>query len=151
VSHIGLAIRHVFGDFQEEETMNPQVVTSLGVSDIDRAKRFFGEALGCSIGQDHGVFIAFKAGADGDGAPSLALYTGHALDFDAKIAGGDYRGVTLSFIVDSDQRVDEVMANVESGGGKVLQPAAKAEWGGYVGYFADPDGNLWKVVKGQGE
>jgi uncharacterized protein len=130
--------------------MDPQVVTSLGVSDINRAKRFFSEALGCPIHQDYGAFVAFRAGAGGDRAPSLALYTGHALEYDTNLAGAGYRGVTLSFIVDSDQRVDEVMAQIEPAGGKVLQPAEKADWGGYVGYFADPEGNLWKVVKGQG-
>ena len=127
--------------------MSPQVVTSLGVSDMERAKQFYREGLGCPIAQDHGRFVAFRIGDAG--APGLALYTGDALAYDAGLAGDGYRGVTLSLIVDATERVDEVIAQAELAGGKILMPAHKADWGGYVGYFADPDGNLWKVVKGQ--
>jgi predicted enzyme related to lactoylglutathione lyase len=127
--------------------MSPQVVTSLGVSDIDRAKQFYAEGLGWAIAQDHGRFVAFRIGDHGP--PGLALYTGDALAYDAGLAGEGYRGVTLSLIVDTQERVDEVLVQAERTGGEILKPAHKADWGGYLGYFTDPDGNLWKAVKGQ--
>jgi uncharacterized protein len=55
-------------------------------------------------------------------------------------------GVTLSCIVESAERVDELMAQAENAGAKVLEPAHTAAWGGYIGYFTDPFGKLWKVV-----
>lgn len=127
--------------------MSPHVVTSLGVSDIDRAKQFYAEGLGWAIAQDHGRFVAFRIGDHGP--PGLAVYTGDALTYDAGLAGEGYRGVTLSLIVDTQERVDEVLVQAERTGGEILKPAHKADWGGYLGYFTDPDGNLWKAVKGQ--
>jgi uncharacterized protein len=45
--------------------------------------------------------------------------------------------------------VDEVISNAAAAGGTVVKPAAAAQWGGYFGYFSDPDGHLWKVVAAQ--
>jgi uncharacterized glyoxalase superfamily protein PhnB len=56
--------------------------------------------------------------------------------------------VTLSHNVRSDERVDEVLAQAERAGGKVIKHAKRASWGGYSGYFADTDGYLWKVATG---
>jgi catechol 2,3-dioxygenase-like lactoylglutathione lyase family enzyme len=125
--------------------MSQKVVISLGVADIERAKHFYSEGLGWPIEWDHGKFVSLGLG---NGSPGLALYTGEALAFDAGLAvrGGGYRGVTLSCIVDAAERVDDVMARVARAGAEVLKPAHTAPWGGYLGYFADPDGNLWKVV-----
>ena len=69
---------------------------------------------------------------------------------DAGVApdGSGFRGFTLSYIVRSEERVDAVLAEAERAGGKIAKPAQRASWGGYFGYFADPDGYLWKVVLG---
>jgi predicted lactoylglutathione lyase len=56
--------------------------------------------------------------------------------------------VTLHYIVKSSDQVDEMLAQAERAGAKIVRPAEKAQWG-YFGWFADPDGHLWKVAAGQ--
>jgi catechol 2,3-dioxygenase-like lactoylglutathione lyase family enzyme len=127
-------------------TMNPQIsVVTLGVRDLDRAKQFYSEGLGCPVEKDQGGFVSFSLG---DGSSALALYTWDALAGDAGVPadGSGFRGFTLSYIVPSEQRVDEVLAQAERTGGTIAKPAQAAQWGGYSGYFSDPDGYLWKVV-----
>jgi uncharacterized glyoxalase superfamily protein PhnB len=130
--------------------MGEQVVVSLGVEDLERATRFYTHGLCFEKDQDHGFFVSFK---HGDSGPALALYSGDPLKYDASlvIEGGGHRGVTLSRIVQTAERVEELMAQAAAAGAKILQPAHTAAWGGYIGYFTDPDGNLWKVVVGQSE
>ncbi|MGQ0549940.1 MAG: VOC family protein [Armatimonadota bacterium] len=126
--------------------MNPQIsAVTLGVRDLNRAKQFYSEGLGCPIGQDQGGFVSFNLG---NGSSALALYTWDALAADAGVAsdGSGFRGITLSYIVPSAERVDEVLAQAKRAGGKIAKPAQRAQWGGYFGYFADPDGYLWKVA-----
>jgi len=116
----------------------------LGVEDLARSKRFYGEGLGCAIDQDHPTFVSFNLG---EGSSSLALYQREAAARDAGVSseGSGFRGVSFHFIVPSSQAVDEVMGNaVAAGGGGVKQQAA-SPWG-YFGYFSDPDGYLWKVA-----
>ena len=60
--------------------------------------------------------------------------------------GTGFSGVTLHYIVDSTKRVDDVLDQAKRAGGKLVKPAEKAQWGGYYGYFSDPDGYLWKVA-----
>lgn len=57
-------------------------------------------------------------------------------------------GVTLSYHVRPEDRVDAVLAEAERAGGAIVKPGQRAEWGGYSGYFADPDGYLWEVATG---
>jgi catechol 2,3-dioxygenase-like lactoylglutathione lyase family enzyme len=117
----------------------------LGVEDIGRAKKFYGEGLGCTIAQDHPNFVSFSLG---DGSSSLALYERAAAAQDAGVSpeGSGFTGVSFHYIVASSATVDEVMASAEAAGGSVVRPAAGSQWGGYSGYFADPDGYLWKVA-----
>ena len=56
--------------------------------------------------------------------------------------------MTFNYIVSNKERVDEVLAQAERAGAKVVKPASKVQWG-YFGYFSDPDGHLWKVASGQ--
>jgi len=72
---------------------------------------------------------------------------------DAGVAadGSGFRGITFSYLVPTEQRVDEVLAEAKRAGGKIATPAQRASWGGYFGYSADPDGYLWKVVAGAGQ
>jgi uncharacterized protein len=130
--------------------MGEQVVVSLGVEDLERAKRFYTDGLGFEKDQDHGFFVSFK---HGDGSSALALYSGDPLKYDASLVteGSGHRGVTLSLIVETAGRVEELMAKAAAAGAKIIEPAHTAAWGGYIGYFTDPDGNLWKVVVGQSE
>ena len=117
----------------------------LGVEDLARSKKFYGEGLGCPIAQDYPNFVSFDLG---DGSSSLALYQREAAAQEAGVSseGSGFRGVSFHYIVPSSEAVDEVMANATAAGGEVVKEAAGAQWGGYFGYFSDPDGYLWKVA-----
>lgn len=126
--------------------MSLQVTTiMLAVQDLNRAKKFYGQGLGCAIDKDFPQFASFTMG---DGSSSLALYERKAAAQDAGVSaeGSGFRGVSFHYIVPSNDAVDEIMSNAVGAGGAVVKPAAAAEWGGYFGYFSDPDGHLWKVV-----
>lgn len=124
----------------------PVQVTAImiGVQDLNRSKKFYGEGLGCTIEQDHPNFVSFNLG---DGSSSLALYEWEAAAQDAGVSpeGSGFRGVSFHFIVPSSKNVDEVMRQAEGAGGSVVKEAAASQWG-YFGYFSDPDGHLWKVA-----
>jgi catechol 2,3-dioxygenase-like lactoylglutathione lyase family enzyme len=130
--------------------MKPHVsAITLGVRDVNRAKQFYSEGLGWPIEQDHGEFVSFSPS---NGSSALALYRWDALAADAGVPadGSGFRGITLSYIVRSDERVDAVLVEAERAGGKIARPAQRAPWGGYFGYFTDRDGYLWKVAAGAG-
>jgi uncharacterized glyoxalase superfamily protein PhnB len=69
-------------------------------------------------------------------------------DAGVKSRGSGFRGVTLAYIVHSEKRVDEVLAEAESAGAAIVRPPRRTSWGGYSGYFADPEGYLWEVASG---
>jgi catechol 2,3-dioxygenase-like lactoylglutathione lyase family enzyme len=116
----------------------------LGVEDLARSKKFYGEGLGCTIDQDHPNFVSFNLG---EGSSSLALYQREAAAQDAGVSseGSGFRGVSFHYIVPSSEAVDEAMANAVAAGGGVAKEATASQWG-YFGYFSDPDGYLWKVA-----
>ena len=131
--------------------MPTQTTTSLqvnaimiGVKDLARAKKFYGEGLGCEIEQDYPTFVKFKLG---EGSSSLALYEREAAAKDAGVSpeGSGFRGVSFHFIVPARETVDEVLAKAAKAGGTVVKQGAATQWG-YFGYFSDPDGYLWKVA-----
>jgi uncharacterized protein len=62
--------------------------------------------------------------------------------------GTGFRGVTLAYNVHSEKRVDEVIAEAENAGAAIVRPPRRTSWGGYSGYFADPEGYLWEVATG---
>ena len=128
--------------------MNAHVaVITLGVRDLQRARRFYSEGLGWPIQQEDDNWVCFLLG---DGASALALYPWDELAADAEVPadGSGFRGVTLAHNVRSEQRVEEVLAEAERAGGKVVKRARPTSWGGYGGYFADPEGYLWEVATG---
>jgi uncharacterized protein len=117
----------------------------LGVEDLTRSRKFYGEGLGCTIDQDHPGFVSFTLG---EGSSSLALYPRQAAAQDAGVSaeGSGFRGVSFHYITSSRETVDEVIDAAAAAGGEVVKPAAASQWGGYFGYFSDPDGYLWKVA-----
>lgn len=117
----------------------------IGVQDLARSKAFYGEGLGCAIIQEYAHFVSFNVG---DGSSSLALYQWDAAAQDAGVSpeGSGFRGVSFHFIVASSDAVDEVIGKAVAAGGAVVKAPAAAQWGGYFGYFSDPDGYLWKVA-----
>lgn len=86
----------------------------------------------------------------GNGSSALGLYQWDTLADDAGVPseGSGFRGVTLSYLVRAEERVDTVLAEAERAGGTIVKAAQQSPWGGYFGYFADPDGYLWKVAAG---
>ena len=118
----------------------------IGVEDLERSKTFYGE-LGGTIEQDYPGFVRLSLG---EGSSSLALYPREAAAQDAGVSseGSGFRGVSFHYIVPSSDAVDEVMRNAVAAGGGVVRKAAASQWGGYFGYFSDPDGYLWKVAAG---
>ncbi|MFN2607529.1 MAG: VOC family protein [Acidimicrobiales bacterium] len=123
---------------------------TLGVQDLDRAKTFYKEGLGWPVHQDYPGWVSFSL--DG-GALLLGLYQWDALaaDAGAAAANGGFRGVVLSYLVRSEDRVAAVLDEAERAGGRIAVPAERSQWGGASGHFADPDGHLWKVASGGGD
>ena len=82
------------------------------------------------------------------GGVVFGLYGGKALAEDAQtgFSPAAFTGVSLAHNCESEEQVDEVMACAESSGAKVMKPTEKTFWGGYSGYFADPDGHLWEIA-----
>ncbi len=117
----------------------------LGVHDVDRAKKFYVDGMGATIEQD---FPGFCRLGLGEGASSLALYGWEEAAKDAGVSsqGSGFRGFSLHYLAESREEVDEAMTGAVSAGGSVIRPPHPTEWGGYEGYFADPDGHLWKVA-----
>ena len=125
-------------------TVKLQVSTiMLGVRDVEKAKAFYADGLGCEIKQDHPGFVTCAIGTQ-----ELALYEWDAAAADAGVSpeGSGFRGSSYHFITDSRAAVDEVMEAAKAAGATVVKPAEALEWGGYSGYFADPDGYLWKIT-----
>ena len=115
---------------------------TLGVADLGRSLRFY-EALGWKRGnRDDGVVFFQLPGA------IFALWPRAALAEDAKVTdtGAAFSGMTLAYNARSKADVDAVLAEAKAAGAKILKPAEDVFWGGYSGYFADPDGHVWEVA-----
>jgi catechol 2,3-dioxygenase-like lactoylglutathione lyase family enzyme len=128
--------------------MKPQIsVITLGVRNLARAREFYVERLGWPVQQEDDNWVCILLGS---GDTAFALYPWDELAGDARVppAGDGFRGVTLAYNVRSQERVDEVLAEAEAAGGSIVKPAQPTFWGGYGGYFADPDGYLWEVATG---
>jgi uncharacterized protein len=136
------------GSASPRPAMKPHVaVITLGVRDLGGARRFYHDGLGWPIQQEDHNWVCFSLGG---GSSALALYPWDELAEDATVppSGSGFRGVTLAHNVRSEQRVDEVLAAAERAGGRIVKRAQPTSWGGYGGYFADPEGYLWEVATG---
>jgi catechol 2,3-dioxygenase-like lactoylglutathione lyase family enzyme len=131
--------------------MKPRVtLITLGVDDLERALRFYRDGLGFPtkgiVGTEfeHGavVFIELQAGL------KLALWPRADLAWDAGIprAPASATELSLGHNVDSKEEVDTVMTQATGAGARIVKPAHQTFWGGYAGYFQDPDGHLWEVA-----
>jgi uncharacterized protein len=118
-------------------------IITLGVGDLERSKSFY-ERLGWRRGMSESEGIAFFQA----GGIALALFPRRELAKDANIAddGHGFRGFSLAYNTRHREEVDAVIAEAEAAGAKVLKRAEEAFWGGYSGYFADPDGFVWEVA-----
>lgn len=131
--------------------MKPRVtVLTLGVDDLERAVRFYRDGLGFPtegiVGEEHEhgavAFFDLRHGL------KLALWPRTSLAHDAGLPAGPASPteVSLGHNVASREEVDAVMAQAAAAGAAVVIPAHDTFWGGYAGYFQDPDGHLWEVV-----
>ena len=118
-------------------------LVTLGVADLGRARRFYEDGLGWKRGNDN-PDVAFYQMPGG----ILALWLRTALAADARVAdtGAAFGGVALAYNARSKAEVDAVLAEAEAAGARLLKPAEDVFWGGYSGYFADPDGHVWEVA-----
>lgn len=117
---------------------------TLGVSDIRKAVAFYEEGLGwqrSSASQEDMVLFPL-------GGVVLALYPRQLLAEDATLEdeATGFSGIALAYNARSEEEVDEVMAQVQALGATVVKAAQKVFWGGYSGYFKDPDGHLFEVA-----
>lgn len=131
--------------------MKPRIsVLTLGVDDLDRAMRFYRDGLDLPtqgiVGTEfeHGAVAFF----DLQSGLKLALWTRSDLAHDTGLprSAPSPTDLSIGHNVLSKSEVDEVMAQAERAGARIVKPAQDTFWGGYSGYFQDPDGHLWEVV-----
>jgi catechol 2,3-dioxygenase-like lactoylglutathione lyase family enzyme len=131
--------------------MKPRItVITIGVDDLERALRFYRDGLGLRtdgiIGEEfeHGavVFFDLQAGL------KLAVWPRKSISHDAGLPlnAPSPTEFTLGHNVSSKSEVDAVMEHAKSAGAVIVKPAHDTFWGGYAGYFQDPDRHLWEVV-----
>lgn len=116
---------------------------TLGVADLPASIRFYRDGLGWPLEGDGKDVAFFKLEGTW-----LSLFPRENLaeDIGVEAAGSGFRGFTLAHNVASEAAVDEALAFAEKAGAKVVKPGQKAFWGGYSGYFSDPDGFYWEVA-----
>jgi catechol 2,3-dioxygenase-like lactoylglutathione lyase family enzyme len=120
-------------------------VVTLGVTDLERATAFY-SALGWPLSPSS---VAGEVSFFGIGGCVLALFGHDALAEDAGVARAEppgFRAVSLAVNVGTPAEVDAALAVAEAAGGRITKPGQPVFWGGYNGYFADPDGHLWEVA-----
>jgi hypothetical protein len=123
-------------------------VVTLGVRDVARATEFY-EGLGWRRSARSQPEISFFQ----LGGCVLGLFGYADLAADALLEPGvapSFRGVTMAINLPTEAEVDQALAGALAAGGTLLKAAERAEWGGYSGYFADPDGNAWEVANNPG-
>ena len=124
--------------------MEPRItLITLGVSDLERSIRFYRDGLGLPMREGTEGVAFFETGGTW-----LALFPRSDLARDARVPaeGSGFRAFSLAHNVRSPDEVDHLIAQAISVGGRLVKSAETASWGGYSGYFADPDGFLWEVA-----
>jgi uncharacterized protein len=117
---------------------------TLGVKDLRLSLEFYEQGLGWKRAQASSGDVVFFS----MGGVVLSIYPRDKLAEDATVAeaGVGFEGITLAYNTHSREEVDEVLRLAAGLGGKVVKPAQDVFWGGYSGYFSDPDGHLWEVA-----
>ena len=115
---------------------------TLGISDLDRAKKFY-EALGWQTGAAPDDDVAFFQA----GCMVFALWDRGKLAEDSAVAeGSGWGGITLAYNTRSQEEVDHVIEEARKAGATIGREPAETFWGGYSGIFIDPDGYPWEVA-----
>lgn len=125
----------------------PISIVTLGVEDLARSRKFYEEGMGWPVTDDSGdEIVFFKLNGT-----ILALYPYDDLAEETGLPstrGLGFGGVTLAQNFRSKEEVDQVMEQARAAGALILTPPVQRHWGGYSGYFADPDGYPWEIAWG---
>lgn len=124
--------------------MHPRInMITLGVEDLERSALFYENGLGFPRMPFEGGAVFFTLNGSW-----LSLYPWDKLAEDACVRpeGEGFRGITLAYVAADKKEVNEVLGRAVAAGGTLVKPAQDVFWGGYSGYFADPDGHLWEVA-----
>ena len=132
-------------------TLEPRfTVLTLGVDDLEKSFKFYHDGLGLPskgiVGKEfeHGdvAFFDLKNGM------TLALYSRENLAWDSQLKKGSPSSTEFSigYNTRTEAEVDSILEHAKEAGAKIARPAQKTFWGGYSGYFQDPDGHLWEIV-----
>lgn len=136
---------------QNGHTMKQRInVLTIGVDDLEKSLEFYRDGLGLQtegiIGTEfeHGAVVFF----DLNNGMKLALYERENLAWDAGIPLQPQSATEFSIghLVNSEKEVDKIMEQAKKAGANIIKPAQDTFWGGYAGYFQDPDGHLWEVA-----
>jgi hypothetical protein len=119
-------------------------LVTLGTRNLARARAFYLDGLGwreSSAGNEDVTFIQ-------TGSMAIGLFSRASLAHDVGIedTGSGFAGITLAYNARSREDVDKVLAEAQAAGGTIVKHAEDVFWGGYSGYFADPEGHLWEVA-----
>ena len=132
-----------------EEPMEPRIsIITLGVKSLEKSYHFYKDGLGFPTSRkpEEGI-VFFK-----NGGTCLALYPYESLAEDVgesfKGTRSKFPGITLAYNARTKQEVDQILQQAKRAGATIEKPAQDVFWGGYSGYFSDPDGYLWEVAYG---
>ncbi len=124
--------------------MKPKIsLVTLGVRDVAVSRAFYHDGLGFPVHSETGEHVMFAMEGSW-----LALFPRAMLAADATVAddGQGFPGITLAHNVATREQADAVFTRAIAAGAREVKRPAPADWGGYSGYFADPDGYLWEVA-----
>ena len=128
----------------ESKTMEQRIsLVTLGVKDLSASKRFYADGLGWKPVFENEEIIFFQTGGM---VFALFLRDKLAEDFQVDPATFGRAAVALAYNVRAKNEVDPLLNKAVAAGATILKPAREASWGGYSGYFADPDGFAWEVA-----
>jgi catechol 2,3-dioxygenase-like lactoylglutathione lyase family enzyme len=129
--------------------MEPRIsIITLGVKNLERSLQFYRDGLGfpTTRNAEQGIVFFQTSGV------CLALYPYDELAGDVSdeflVERSKFTGITLAHNVRHREDVDRILNRAQQAGAKIEKPAQDTEWGGYSGYFSDPDGYLWEVAWG---
>jgi predicted lactoylglutathione lyase len=131
--------------------MKPRItVITLGVTDLEKSVKFYQDGLGFPTKGIIGKEFEYGAVAffDLQSGLKLALWPRKSISHDTNISlqNSSETELTIGHNVNSKEEVNAVMDQAKKAGAKIIKPAADTFWGGYAGYFQDPDGHLWEAV-----
>jgi uncharacterized protein len=131
--------------------MKPRItLLTLGVGDLETSAKFYRDGMGLATPGIIGTEFEYGAAAffDLENGLKLALYPRTSLAHDAHISPELPASTEFSIghNVNSKEEVDAVMDQAKGAGANIVKPAQETFWGGYAGYFKDPDGHLWEIA-----